>query len=105
MVTRRRRSRIDGTVQVVLLEHFVAGTPARAAAALVGVNRHTATLFYHNVREVIAAHLALDAPIWAARSRPTKPILAEFGRASEDAVPLVKYPSSGCLSALARCMR
>ena len=62
MVTRRRRSRIDCLVQLALLEHFVAGTPARTAAALTGVNRHSATLFYHKLREVIAAQLALEAP-------------------------------------------
>ncbi|HVY05599.1 MAG TPA: IS1595 family transposase [Burkholderiales bacterium] len=41
-----------------LLEHFVAGTPARTAAELVEVNRNTATHFYHRMREIIAAHLA-----------------------------------------------
>jgi transposase len=45
-----------------LLAHFVAGTPAQAAAELTGVNRHTATLFYHKLREVIAARLAEEAP-------------------------------------------
>lgn len=41
-----------------LLEHFVAGTPARTAAELVEVNRNTATHFYHRLREVIAERLA-----------------------------------------------
>ena len=40
----------------------MAGTPARTAAELLGVNRHTATLFYHKLRETIADHLAHDAP-------------------------------------------
>lgn len=44
------------------MEHFVAGTPARTAAELVGVNRNTARLFYHRVRELIARHLAHDSP-------------------------------------------
>ena len=48
--------------QRALLDHFVAGTPARSAAELTGVNRHTATLFYHKLREVIAEQLALEAP-------------------------------------------
>jgi transposase-like protein len=34
---------------------------ARTAADLVGINRRTAILFYHKVRQVIAAHLALQA--------------------------------------------
>ena len=45
-----------------LLEHFVAGTPARTAAELVEVNRNTATLFYHRLREVIAEQLADAVP-------------------------------------------
>jgi transposase len=42
--------------------HFVAGATARTAAELTGVNRHTATLFYHKLREVIAAKLDAEAP-------------------------------------------
>ena len=62
MVTGRRRSRLDRGCQRALVEHFVAGTPARTAAELVGVNRHSATLFYHKLREVIAGRLAHEAP-------------------------------------------
>ena len=57
-----RRSRLSGEQTQRLLEHFVAGTPARTAAELVGVNRNTATFFYHRLREVVAAHLAYGAP-------------------------------------------
>jgi transposase len=62
MLTERRRSRLDLRTQRALLEHFVAGTPARSAAQIVGVNRHTATLYYHKLREVIAARLECEAP-------------------------------------------
>ena len=62
MVTRRRRSRLDSSVRQALLVHFVAGTPARSAAEIVGVNRHTATLFYHKLREVIAKRLECEEP-------------------------------------------
>ena len=57
-----RRSRLPSSIQRALLEHFVAGTPARSAALLVGVNRHTATLFFHKLRQTIFDHLAADAP-------------------------------------------
>jgi len=40
----------------------VAGTPARASAALVGVNRNTARLFYHRMRELIAQRLEQASP-------------------------------------------
>ena len=62
MVTVRRRSRLPAQIQRQLLEHFVAGTPARTAAELVGVNRHTATLFFHKLRETIAERLVAETP-------------------------------------------
>ncbi len=62
MVVRRRRSRLDCSVQRALLVQFVAGAPARTAAELVGVNRRTAILYYHKLREVIFARLAHEAP-------------------------------------------
>jgi transposase len=62
MVTGRRRSRLDSSAQQALLVHFVAGTPARSAAEIVGINRHTATLYYHKLREIIAQRLEHEAP-------------------------------------------
>lgn len=40
-----------------LLEHFVAGVPARTAADLVGLNRRTAIHFYHRLRMIIARQI------------------------------------------------
>ncbi len=62
MVKGRRRSRLAVSIQRALLVQFVAGVPARAAAPLVGVNRHTATLYFHKLRELIATKLATQAP-------------------------------------------
>ena len=62
MKAHRRRSRLSKGVQQALLVHFVAAVPARTAAELVGVNRNTATLFYHKLREVIADKLAAETP-------------------------------------------
>ena len=59
---RPQRSKLTDEQSRRLTEHFVAGTPARTAAELVGVNRNTARLFYHRVRELIAQHLAQDSP-------------------------------------------
>jgi transposase len=59
---RQRRSKLTDEQSLRLMEHFVAGTPARTAAQLVGVNRNTATLFYHKARELIAEHLAEESP-------------------------------------------
>jgi transposase len=44
------------------MRQFVAGVPARTAAELTGVNRNTAILFFHKLREVIADKLAEEAP-------------------------------------------
>src|SRR6185436_1564604 len=59
---RVRRSRLSDEQTRRLLEHFVAGTPARVAAELVRVNRNTATLFYHRMRELIAQRLSSESP-------------------------------------------
>ena len=62
MITQRRRSRLPASIQRALITHFVAGVPARTAAELVGINRHSATLYFHKLRELIAARLAAEAP-------------------------------------------
>jgi transposase len=55
-------SRLSSKQTRGLLEHFVAGTPARTAAELVQVNRNTSTYFYHRLRELITARLAQSSP-------------------------------------------
>jgi transposase len=51
----QRQSRMPIQAQQKLLEHFVAGTTARAAALLVGVQANTAKLFYQRLRQLIAS--------------------------------------------------
>ena len=58
----RRRSKLSRQKQRRLIEHFVAGTPARTAAELAGVNRNTATLHYRKLRETIAERIAGESP-------------------------------------------
>ncbi len=50
-----RKSRMPVRVQRQLLEHFVAGTTARAAAKLVGVQGRTAVVFFQRLRQLIAS--------------------------------------------------
>ena len=38
-------------------------SPARTAAKLVGVNKNTAALFYHRLREIVAARIEDESPI------------------------------------------
>ena len=62
MVKSRRRSRLPVSIQAELLKYFCAGATARSAAELTGVNRNTAILFFHKLREVIFAELAAAEP-------------------------------------------
>ena len=41
-----------------MIEHFVAGTTARCATSLVGMNFKTSAYFYHRLRELISLELA-----------------------------------------------
>lgn len=65
MVTVRRQSRLSVSIQKALIVQFVAGTPARTAADLVGVNRNTAILYFHKLRELIAEKLTAEMPFAA----------------------------------------
>ena len=62
MVSERRRSRLRQGVQEELIKYFCGGVTARSAAEIAGVNRNTAILFYHKLREVIFEALAAEAP-------------------------------------------
>ena len=45
-----------------MLEHFVAGSTARTAGELIGVNRNTARLFFHRLRTIIAEEQEKHSP-------------------------------------------
>ena len=57
-----RRCRLSAYKQNKLLEFFLAEVTARTAADLVGVNRHTATLFYQKIRQIIATNVENETP-------------------------------------------
>ena len=57
-----RRSRLSSYKQARLIEHFVAGTTARTAASLVGVNKSTAAYYFHRLRELICAAIDDETP-------------------------------------------
>ena len=52
-----RKSRLNPFKQGRLIEHFVAGTTARAAAQIVGVQPNTAISFFMRLRHLIAGKL------------------------------------------------
>ncbi|WP_135077351.1 IS1595 family transposase [Terasakiella sp. SH-1] len=55
-----RKSRLSLAKQDRLAEHFVTGTTARCAAALIGVNSKTAIYYFQRLREIISRQLELD---------------------------------------------
>ena len=57
-----RKSRLSWHKQERLIEHFVAGTTARTAASLVGVNKNTAAYYFQRLRELIFQHVEVDTP-------------------------------------------
>lgn len=58
----KRRCKLSTYKQNKLLELFVGGVPARTAAELADVNRHSATLFYQKIRCMIADELEDENP-------------------------------------------
>jgi transposase len=52
-----RRSRLTPRQQSRLIEHFVAGSTARATAEIVGVQPNTAVRFFMRLRQLIASKL------------------------------------------------
>ena len=59
-----RKSRLNKKIQEKLIEHFVAGTTARTAAELAGVNKNTAAYYYHRLREIIYQKIEVDMPFF-----------------------------------------
>jgi len=56
-----RKSRLSGTKQDRLIEHFISGSTARCASSLVGVNKSTGAYYFKRLRELICYHLELEA--------------------------------------------
>ena len=53
----KRKSRLKPHVQIRLIEYFVAGTTARAAAELLDIQHNTAIKFFMRLRKLIASKL------------------------------------------------
>ena len=58
-----KHSKLTANQTARLCEHFVAGTPARTAAELVGVNKNTAALFFHRLRQIIVVRIEDASPL------------------------------------------
>jgi transposase len=86
-----RSSRMSARQQSRLLEHFVAGTTARAAAALVGVQPNTAARFFLRLRQLIASKVPsyrLDGEVEADESYFGGQRKGKRGRGAAGKVPV-----------------
>lgn len=59
-----RKSRLSQAKQDRLIEHFVSGSTARTAAALVGVNRNTAAYYFQRLRQLICQAVEDETPFF-----------------------------------------
>jgi transposase len=59
-----RKSRLSESKQNKLMEHFVSGSTARTAAALVGVHRNTAAYYFHRLRQLICQAIEDESPLF-----------------------------------------
>ena len=59
-----RKSRLSQTKQDRLIEHFVSGSTARTAAALVGVHRNTAAYYFQRLRQLICQAVEDETPFF-----------------------------------------
>jgi transposase len=57
-------SRITSQQSKKLMMFFIAGTTARTAAELVGVNRNTVNLFYNKLRKIIVYFIEKESPFF-----------------------------------------
>jgi transposase len=83
-----------------------AGTTARSAALLTGVNQHTATLFFRKLREVIAQRLNEEAPeLLGGEVEIDESYFGGRRKVNGDAALAARFPSSACSSGAARSIR
>ena len=106
MVTVRRRSRLPTRLQEELIKSFVGGTTARSAALLTGVNRHTTTLFFRKLREVIAQRLNEETPeLLGGEVEIDESYFGRRRKGKRGAALAARFPSSDCSSGAARSIR
>jgi len=59
-----RKSRLSQAKQDRLIEHFVSGSTARTAAALIGVHRNTAAYYFQRLRQLICQVVEDETPFF-----------------------------------------
>lgn len=87
-----RKSRLSWYKQSRLIELFVAGSTARTAASLIGVNKSTASYYFQRLRQIIYDHSEhlelLDGEVEADESYFGERRKGKRGRGAADKVPV-----------------
>jgi transposase-like protein len=80
------------------MQFFIAGTPARTAAELAGVNRNTANLFYKKLRKIIVHFTEQESPFFDGEIEVDESyfVLAESAKANGDGALPARFLYSDC---------
>ena len=89
----QRKSRLSPRQQSKLIEHFVAGSTARAAAEIVGVQPNTAIRFFMRLRQLLASKL--PSYQLCGEVEADERYFGDVPRASEAAARQAKWSYSG----------
>ena len=80
-----------------LLEFFVAGTTARTAAELTGVNRNSSNLFYNKLRRIIVHFTELGSPFLDGEVEVDESYFGGVRKGQRGRGATGKIPVFGCL--------
>lgn len=98
-----RKSRLSWYKQTRLIELFVTGSTARTAASLVGVNKTTASYYFHRLRLLIYEN-SQELGLLEGEIEVDEISLAADAKANVVAVLVTKFLYLDCLSAMATFM-
>ena len=94
---RIKGSRLTSSQLKKLIEFFVAGTTARTAAEIVGINRNSANLFYNKLRTIIAHFTELESPFLNGEVESDESYFGGVRKGQRGRGAAGKVPVFGCL--------
>ena len=90
-------SRLSSSQLEKLLEFFVAGVTARTAAALTGIHRNSANLFYKKLRQIIVHFTELGSPFLDGEVEVDESYFGGARKGNRGRGAAGKVPVFGCL--------
>lgn len=101
--TRLKRFRLSARISGRLIEHYVAGIPARTASELVDVNRNAAIAFYQRLRKIFVEKMS-SVEMFAGEVEVDESYFGGYRRGVRGRGLLVKPQYLALLSAIGWCM-